>query len=259
MKRSGKESSLLTKVLIIAAAAVLWEISARFSGISPIILPSLLDIFREFFSGIYTGELLAGALRSLQMITSGLGIGIVLALLAAALAYNFRIFAHALDLATAVAHPIPGIALLPLVILWFGTGSQAVIWIIVHSVLWPLVINIRTGFTNTPEHLVMVGRNYALSRGQFLVHILLPGALPFVVSGLKIAWSRAWRAVISAEMVFGAMGGRGGLGWYLFSKRVFMDSAGMFSGILMLIIIGLLFERLIFTTIEQRTNMIWGR
>ena len=259
MKMTGKGSSILIRSLIIAAVAVLWEASARFSGISPIILPSLLDIFREFYTGIHTGVLLAGALRSLEMIISGLGIGIVLALLAAALAYNFRLIAHALDLATAVAHPIPGIALLPLVILWFGTGSQAVIWIIVHSVLWPLVINIRTGFNNTPEHLIMVGRNYALSRRQFLIHILLPGSLPFVVSGLKIAWSRAWRAVISAEMVFGAMGGRGGLGWYLFSKRVFMDSAGMFSGILMLIIIGILFERLIFTTIEQRTDTIWGR
>jgi NitT/TauT family transport system permease protein len=91
-----------------------------------------------------------------------------------------------------------------------------------------------------------------------MVWVDLPGAFPGFLSGLKIGWSRAWRALISAEMIFGATSGSGGIGWYLFQKRVFMDTAGLFGGLVVIMIIGIFMEGFLFRKLEERTLVKWG-
>ncbi len=160
---------------------------------------------------------------------------------------------------TSIAHPLPGIALLPLVILFFGTGTASILMIVIHAVLWPMVINFNAGFSSVKQTYIDLGRNYEYGRMGIIRHILIPSSWVYVVAGLRIAWARSWRAVISAEMVFGVIGAYGGLGWYIFNKRVFMDTPGMYAGLLVLIIIGprhrgygLRFTR------EARTSCYWG-
>ena len=238
---------------------LIWEIIARFSGVSPILMPTLFTIFKAFFTGITNGLLLVSTANSLLLIAIGLLTGSIIALLLSVLSYFSINVSSLTDTLTSILHPIPGIALLPLVILWFGIGQISIAVIIIHSVVWPMVITLRTGFKEIPEHYLYVGRNYELNGGELLLYILLPASLPHGVSGLKIAWARSWRAVISAEMVFGAMGSLGGLGWYMYSKRVFMDSPGMFAGIIMLVLIGMVFENAVFSTIERNTLKKWGK
>ena len=247
------------KILWIILLLLVWEAIARFSGVSPILLPTLFDIFSAFFKGISNGLLLISTANSLLLIAAGLITGSIIALLLSVLSHFSSIFSSLTDTLTSIFHPIPGIALLPLVILWFGTGQLSITAIIIHSVVWPMVITIRTGFREVPEHYIYVGQNYELNAGRLLLYILLPASLPYGISGLKIAWARSWRAVISAEMVFGAMGGLGGLGWYMYNKRVFMDSPGMFAGIIMLVIIGMVFENAAFSTLERNTLRKCGK
>ena len=75
---------------------------------------------------------------------------------------------------------------------------------------------------------------------------------------MKIGWARAWRALISAEMVFGAVGSKGGIGWYLLNQRTFMDTSGLFAGIILVILIGIFVEDVVFGAIESRTLKKWG-
>jgi NitT/TauT family transport system permease protein len=87
---------------------------------------------------------------------------------------------------------------------------------------------------------------------------MIPAAFPYFLAGVKTGWARAWRAIIGAEMVFGAAGGTGGIGWFIFTKRVFMDTAGMFAGIFVIILIGILVEELILDQLEKKTVKKWG-
>ena len=162
------------------------------------------------------------------------------------------------ELLSALAHPLPGMALLPLLILWTGLGNHIIILIVFHSVLWPLFINLKSGFREVSPLWLDLGRNNELSGGEAFFHILLPGAYPSVLAGLKISWARAWRAVIAAEMIFGTIGNTGGLGWYIFNKRIFMDTPGMYGGILVLMVIGLLVEDGLFARLETRKELRWG-
>jgi NitT/TauT family transport system permease protein len=245
----------LPAILLLSAA---WEIGVRVSGVSPLLLPPLSIVLSALAEGIISGELTDRVLFSLLIIAEGLGIGFFVSLLLAGAARVNQRLSDFVESLAALFHPLPGIAVLPLVILWSGTGTLAVVLIIVHSVLWPLTTNLSAGFTSVPAHLSDVARNYRLSPGQLLFHLYLPAALPFLIAGIRIAWARAWRALIAAEMVFGAVGARGGLGWFIFQRRVFMDTTGLFAGIITVMLIGILVEELVFERLERLTIRRWG-
>jgi len=97
-----------------------------------------------------------------------------------------------------------------------------------------------------------------LSKVRMVTGIFFPAALPSILSGLKTGWSRAWRALIAAEMVFGAVGRASGLGWDIQIKRGFLDMPGMFASLIIIMIIGILIEDIFFKRIEKATIMKWG-
>lgn len=258
MKTNILRSKYVQRVFWIFLLLVLWEAVARSGKYSPLIFPSLEQIFASLYHSVLNGSLIEQALYTLKLIFQGFVIALILAVLLAVLAFASKILEGLVDTILAIAHPLPGLALLPLIILWLGTGANSIIFIIVHSVVWPLLLNLLIGFKSIPKIYKQVGQNYELSSVQIAAHIMLPASLPYFIAGLKTGWARAWRAVIGAEMVFGAAGGSGGIGWFIFTNRVFMDTAGMFAGIFVIILIGVLVEDLILERLEKATVKKWG-
>jgi NitT/TauT family transport system permease protein len=155
-------------------------------------------------------------------------------------------------------NPLPAIALLPLALLWFGLGRGSLMFVLMHSVMWPLALNTYAGFRAVPDALRMTGRNYGLGGARLVVQILIPAALPTILSGMKIGWAFAWRTLIAAELVFGTTSGKGGLGWYIFQNRNELYTDKVFAGLAAVILIGLLVENLVFESIERLTVRRWG-
>lgn len=242
----------------IAGIALIWE-SVRLLFSPPAeLFPPLMIIISSLIEAFGSGKLGAQILFSLGMITAGLAAGILIALGLVFLAELHPLLGTAVSRLAGILHPLPGIALLPVVILWFGIGIPAVLVIIIHSVLWPLTENLKSGFENMSESYRLVAENFGFGRIERLFRVILPAAFPFLLAGLKIAWARAWRALISAEMVFGAVAYSGGLGWFIFSRRVFMDTAGIFAGLTVVVLIGLGVEQGLIRPLERRTVERWG-
>lgn len=237
---------------------LLWETVAKLKVFPELMFPSLGSIWQALWTDLQNGKLFVSTGFSLYLILVGLGVGFALAILASSAAIISRIFNAFIDTVIAILHPLPGIALLPLAILWFGTGQLSIIFIIVHATLWPMILNILIGFKAIPKIYKEVGENIGLKGLQLVFSIMVPAAFPFVLSGLKIAWARAWRALIAAEMVFGSSGAQGGLGWYIFQQRFFLDIAGVFASLMVIIVIGLLVEDLLFGFVEKKTVKRWG-
>lgn len=254
----SKRSISTKKWVWVALLLLAWEAFARFSGVSPLAFPSLAEIGRALLSSIGTGELIQQTAYSIGLILWGLAVALVIALVLATLSTLSQTVDALTDTLVSIFHPLPGIALLPLVLLWFGTGKNAVILVIVHSVLWPLLLNLKSGFKSVPVIYQKIGRNYENSLIRRIGKIFIPASLPFGLSGLKIGWARAWRAAISAEMIFGVTGGQGGIGWYIFNKRVFLDTPGLYAGLVVIILIGVLVEDIFFAQVENRTVKKWG-
>jgi len=247
----------LRKGVILVLLALAWEAVARYQG-NDLLLPSFLQTAAALYQGLVSGELLAKVGVSLVVLLKGYLLGIVLAFGLTSLAVSTQFGRDLLGTLTSMFNPLPAIALLPLALLWFGLGDNSLIFVLVHSVLWALALNTYAGFLGVSETLRMAGRNYGLRGLRLVVHILVPAALPSILSGLKIGWAFAWRTLIAAELVFGATSGKGGLGWYIFQNRNELYTDKVFAGLAVVILIGLLVESLVFDTLERLTVRRWG-
>ncbi len=245
------------KVAILIVLAVVWELYARWLN-NPLLFPSFGETVATFVGDLTSGTLLDRVATSMRSLLLGYGAGLALAAVMTTIAVSTRFGTDLLNTLTAMFNPLPAIALLPLALIWFGLGMGSLIFVIVHSVLWAVSLNTLTGFRSVPEVLRMSGRNYGLKGVRYVIHILIPAAFPAILAGLKIGWAFAWRTLIAAELVFGVSSRSGGLGWYIFEARSELDTARVFSGLLAVILIGLLVESVIFRAIEKRTVQRWG-
>ncbi len=250
--------TLLRRSLILAGLAILWEIAARLAD-NDLLLPTFGQTVAALYQGFASGELPERALISVGILLQGYGLGIVVAFALTTLAISTQFGRDLLDTLTSMFNPLPAIALLPVALLWFGLGKASLIFVLLHSVLWPLALATFAGFRSVPENLRMAGRNYGLTGLRYVLGILVPSALPAILSGLRIGWAFAWRTLIAAELFFGASSGQGGLGWFIFQNRNELYTDRVFAGLLTVILIGLVIEHLVFDTLERLTVRRWGQ
>ncbi|MBT9290965.1 ABC transporter permease [Prosthecodimorpha staleyi] len=247
----------LRKAVILIVLALVWEAYGRILD-NPLLFPTLSETVQALIENVRTGILPARAWSSIKVLLMGYGVGVTLAGLLTVLAINTRIGSDFLETVTAMLSPLPAIALLPLALIWFGLGNGSLVFILVHSVLWPVALNTHSGFRAVSETLRMVGRNYGLRGFAYIRKILIPAAFPSILTGLKIGWAFAWRTLVAAELVFGVSSGQGGLGWFIFENRNLLEIPAVFAGLLTVIVIGLVVENLVFRTVERRTVLKWG-
>jgi NitT/TauT family transport system permease protein len=251
------DQSWLRKTLIALALIAGWEFAAHLVG-NDLLLPTFSATLVAFVQVVLSGELIVKTAISMSVLLRGYLLGVALAFVLTSLAVSTRIGRDLLSMLTAMFNPLPSIALLPLALLWFGLGTGSLLFVLVHAVLWPLALNTYSGFRSVPETLRMAGRNYGLTGLRQVLLILVPAALPAILTGLRTGWAFAWRTLIAAELVFGASSGNGGLGWYIFQNRNELYTDKVFAGLAMVIVIGLVVEHLVFDTLERVTVRRWG-
>ena len=247
----------LRYTLIGASFIVAWQLYVSLSGVSPLLVASPIATVQALVTDIQNGQLLSAMLVSLQNLSIGMGIGIVVGLLLASLSTFSRFGRYLLTVLTAVFSPIPGIAILPLTMLWFGLSSSAIIFVVVFGSIWPISANTDTGFRTIGTTTRMVALNLGLSRTQTVRDVFLPAALPHILAGLRLAWAFAWRTVVGAEIVFGVAGSNGGLGWYINNARYFLNPPAIFAGLVIISALGVVLDAL-FQFIELQTIVKWG-
>jgi NitT/TauT family transport system permease protein len=245
------------KTALLVLLALVWELYARVVD-NALLFPTFSATVGALLSSVASGEIPRAAGFTIGLLLKGYGAGLALAALLTVLASATRIGADLLELLTSMFNPLPSIALLPLALIWFGLGDGSVIFVLIHAVLWSVALNAYAGCRAVSPTLRMVGRNYGLSTPGFIARILIPGAFPSIVAGLKVGWAFAWRTLIAAELVFGVSSGSGGLGWYIFENKNQLDIPNVFAGLLTVILFGLFVEHVIFKAIEARTVRRWG-
>ena len=248
----------LAKVVVVTALVVVWEGATRLFHVSPLLFPPASTVLRALGRSVIEGEVPGYAAQSLRVLLSAMAIGAALTLLLTTAAVTTKTGSAVLETLTSMFNPLPAIALMPLSLLWFGLGTGSLIFVVVHSVLWPMALNTYTGFVTVPPTLRKVGQNFGLSGWAYVAGILLPAAFPHILAGVKIGWAFAWRTVIAAEMVFGVAGSHAGLGWFIYQNRFEMNTDLVFAGLVTVVIIGLLVENFFFRWIERETVVRWG-
>jgi NitT/TauT family transport system permease protein len=245
------------RLAVVACFALLWEAYARYLN-DPLLVPTFSTTIRALIDTTLSGELPARALSSLQVLGMGYALGVICAAALTTFAVVVPGGGEVLGTLTVMFNPLPAIALLPLALIWFGIGTFSLVFVITHSVLWAVALNTHTGFLGVPLTQRMAGRNLGLRGIGLVAHILVPSAVPSILTGLRIGWAFAWRTLIAAELVFGVSSHSGGLGWFIYESRASMDTPNVFVGLLTIILIGLFFEGIVFRTAENATIRRWG-
>jgi NitT/TauT family transport system permease protein len=199
----------------------------------------------------------AATYETLTLLCLGMLAGIVGGVVLAALASISDVGQDFLSTLSSMLNPLPAIAILPLAMIWLGLTPQALVLVLVHATVWPIAINTSTGFRTVNPTIYMVGRNLGLRGLNMVARVLLPAALPNILTGFKTAWAFGWRTIIAAELVFGVAGGKAGLGFYINSSKTFLDIDKMLAGLVVIAVIGVAIE-ICFGLIERQTVLRWG-
>ena len=260
----------LRKFTILIIMVVVWELYARIGEINELMFPPSSATGTALIDALVNASLLVNVWNSLKLLLSGYAIGIGIAAILVILAVGSRIGSDLLTTLTAMLNPLPAIALLPMAMLWFGLGPGAIIFTLLHSIIWPVALNTHTGFQSVSETLRMVGGNYGRRGLRYIFKILVPAAFPSILTGLRIGWAYAWRTLIAAELVFGGQvvdtsgqlgaegSNSGGLGWIIFESQMENQTPYVFAGLFMVILVGITVENGFFRNIEEKTVRKWG-
>jgi len=246
------------KAVILLGLVAAWQGYTVGFDVEPLMLPSFAVSVTTLYNALFHGDLIFKIWYSVKVLLIGYSAGLAIAAILILWATANRFGSDFIAMATAMFNPLPAIALLPLAMLWFGLGTPSLVFVLIHSVLWAVALSTHSGFENVSHTLRMIGRNYGLKGIKYVWKILVPAALPSILAGMKIGWAFAWRTLIGAELVFGAASGGGGLGWYIFESSQNIDTDGVFAGLFMVILFGIVVENVVFRNIELRSVNRWG-
>jgi NitT/TauT family transport system permease protein len=233
----------------------LWEIVARLGVFPPKLFPSLETVAETFVrltaNGILPHHVLDTILRLFTGFALAAAVGVVLGIL---MGRSRRIEDIFLPLVSILA-PIPGLAYAPLFLLWFGLGNKSAVLLVAFVSAFPIIFNTWTGVKAVKEIWVRSAQAMGADDKRLFVKVIVPGALPYILGGLRLGLAQAWRILVGIEMLAAVPWG---LGWMIFGAREFLNTDVMLAGVFVIGVLGVTLEKLVFQKLEEYTVMRWG-
>ncbi|PLZ03769.1 aliphatic sulfonate ABC transporter permease SsuC [Burkholderia sp. WAC0059] len=226
--------SRLAPWLVPIGVLLAWELSARFGVLSTRVLPEPLAVVKAAWSLIQSGEMWVdvrvSTWRALSGFAIGGGIGLVLGLATGL----FKPVEIALDSTVQMIRNIPALAMIPLVILWFGIEEEAKVFLVALGVFFPMYVNTFHGIRSVDQSLVEMARSYGLKGFALYREVILPGALPSILVGVRFALGFMWVTLIVAETI----SAQSGIGYMTMNAREFLQTDVVVVGILLYAALG---------------------
>jgi NitT/TauT family transport system permease protein len=234
---------------------LIWEIVAHAGLFHPRLFPPLEVIASAFVRLTVSGILPRHAAETLVRLLAGFSIAAVAGVAIGFLMGRFR-FAEDVFLPLAsVAAPIPGIAYAPLFLLWFGLGNFSTILLVGFVAAFPIIFNTWTGVKAVKEIWLRSAQAMGANEQRLFRHVIVPGALPYILAGLRLGLAQAWRILVGVEMLAAVSWG---MGWMIFGAREFLNTDVMLAGVAVIGAIGLALEKGVFQRLENYTVVRWG-
>ena len=239
----------------IVVVLAIYEAVARSGHFAPALMPPLGIVARTLLDSLLDGSMFEHAAATLYRVLCGFGLAVFVGLPLGVLMGRFRpVENFVLPLASALM-PIPSLAWLPVFILWFGLGNTVTILIVFYAALFPMLLNTWSGVRAVNPIWLRAAGAMGANENALFWKVIIPGASPFIIAGLRQSFLRAWVAVIGAEMLAAS---NFGLGWVIFDAKEFLNTDVMLSSLIVIGFIGFITERLVFGSLERATIYRWG-
>lgn len=226
--------SALTPWIVPAALVLLWQTAAQVGWLSSRILPEPWAVGKAFWTLAASGELWVHLRTSLWRASSGFVVGAGLGLLLGLLTGSFRRAETLLDTTLQMIRNIPALALIPLVILWFGIDEMAKLFLLAIGVFFPVYLNTFHGIRSADQGLIEMAKSYGLSGWPLYRDVILPAALPAILVGVRFSLGLVWVLLIVAETI----SAQAGIGYMTMNAREFLQTDVVLVGILLYALLG---------------------
>ncbi len=233
----------------------LWEITAH-SGVFPKrLFPPLEEIARAFVRLLMDGILVRHTSETVVRLLAGFGLAAVFGVIVGILMGRFRFAEDTMVPVVSALAPIPGLAYAPLFMMWFGISGWTVILMVAFVSSFSIIFNTWTGVKAVKEIWVRSALSMGAGDMSLFRKVILPGALPYIMTGLRLGMAQAWRALVGLEMLAALPWG---LGWMIFGAREFLNTDVMMAGVFVIAVLGIILEKLVFQKLENQTVVRWG-
>lgn len=218
------------------------------------VFPSPLKVTETLLAGFADKTFLTAIMISMRRILIGYGLSIILGGILGLVMSKFRIIDETVGSLVLGLQALPSICWLPLALLWFGLNERAIIFVVVMGALFSITIATDSGIKNVPPLYIKAGRNMGARRFRLFLEVVLPAAMPAIISGLKQGWSFAWRSLMAGELLFLNLG----LGYLLLMGRELNDMSQVIAVMIVIAVISILADKFVFGRMEAGIKKMWG-
>ncbi len=248
------QTRLWHRLAFYTALIILWEVIVRLSIWPPYLLPGPSDVVGSLLKGIRNSSLPIGFVISMRRLLVGFGVSILLGVPLGLLLGRSRLMEDTIGSLILGLQTLPSICWLPLALLWFGLSERAILFVVIMGAVLSITVATRDGMKNIPPLNIKAARTMGAYRAKVYLYVILPAALPSILTGLKLGWSFPWRSLMAGELLYVSLG----LGHLLNMGRELNDMSQVMAIMLVIIAIGLAVDRLVFAPIERRVRERWG-
>ncbi|MCA1035409.1 MULTISPECIES: ABC transporter permease [Bacillaceae] len=244
----------IKRIIFFAIVIGLWELGSRMGLWLPTILPSPTDVFQSLVTGISDKTLLYDLAASFRRLLIGLGISLVLGSALGILLAKSKTADETLGTVILALQSVPSIVWLPLAIMWFGLNEVSVIFVVILGGTFVMTLNMRVGIKNVSPLFIRAAQTMGSSGIDLFTRVIFPASIPYVVTGARLAWAFAWRALMAGELLSTGPG----LGYTLRYASDFGDMSLVIAVMIIIGVIGSIVDQLIFQRIEKSVLERWG-
>jgi len=246
--------NIVKRIIFYILLVGIWELLYRLGIWPAYVLPSVVSVCKTLIHGFRDQTFLIGIAVSMKRIAIGYGISIVIGILLGLLIGRVRIFEETLGSLISGLQTLPTICWLPLALLWFGLNDWSIMFLVIMGAVLSITIATDAGVKNVPLLYMRAAKTMGARGWKLYLEVIIPAALPYIITGMKQGWSFAWRSLMAGELLIVCVG----LGHLLMVGRELNDMSQVIAVMIVIIIIGILVDRLFFVKVERRIRERWG-
>jgi len=246
--------NIVKRIIFYILLVGIWELLYRLGIWPAYVLPSVVSVCKTLIHGFHDQTFLIGIAVSMKRIAIGYGISIVIGILLGLLIGRVRIFEETLGSLISGLQTLPTICWLPLALLWFGLNDWSIMFLVIMGAVLSITIATDAGVKNVPLLYMRAAKTMGARGWKLYLEVIIPAALPYIITGMKQGWSFAWRSLMAGELLIVCVG----LGHLLMVGRELNDMSQVIAVMIVIIIIGILVDRLFFVKVERRIRERWG-
>jgi NitT/TauT family transport system permease protein len=244
----------LIRVVFFGLVIAAWQTVVALRIWPQYIFPSLASVLASMWYGLMDGSYPTAILISLKRLAIGYGISVVLGITLGLFIGRIYLVQKTVGSAILGLQALPSVCWLPLALLWFGLSERAIIFVVVMGAVLSISLSTADGIHNTPPLFLQAAKTMGAEGFPLYSRVILPAALPSIVSGMKLGWSFAWRSLMAGELLYVGLG----LGHLLTMGRELNDMAQVIAVMVIIVAIGLLVDFILFAPAERRIRERWG-